>query len=127
MTEKLLTNAIIQHLNYSGKCWVWRVNSGMASMTSSNGKKRYIKLAQAGSSDIQGIRNDGKFVALEVKKPETRKTVTKLQNQFLNDISSKGGVVGVVTSGEEAMAIIEGKDVFNPYEFENNVANESTL
>ena len=83
-------------------------------------------MAKAGSSDIQGIRNDGRFLAIEVKLPTTRKTVTKLQNQFLNDIAQKGGIAGVATSGEEAMAIVEGKEVFNPYEYEDNHGNENT-
>lgn len=111
MSEQQLTNAIIQFLNYSGECWVWRVNSGMA-QAEHNGKKRLIRLAKAGSSDIQGIRkSDGRFLAIEVKKPETRKTVTDKQQMFLDCVEAYNGISGVATTPEEALEIVQRKDL----------------
>lgn len=105
MSEKDLCHAIVEYLNYNG-CYVWRTNSG-AIQSEYNGKKRLIRLNRAGTSDILGIRrSDGKFIAIEVKKPETRNRVTQAQEEFLNTIASYGGIAGVATSPEEALEII---------------------
>ena len=61
----------------------------------------------AGTSDIIGIYN-GRFIALEVKKPETRKRVTEKQTEFLATIKQHGGIAAVVTSPEEALMAIKG-------------------
>jgi len=70
------------------------------------GKPRMVRIGFAGKSDIIGIYN-GRFVALEVKKPETRTRVTEQQNQFLNTVRRYGGIAAVVTSPEEAVRIIQ--------------------
>ncbi len=108
MTEKQLTNSIIEHLNYSGLCRVWRVNSGLIKQEY-KGKSRMIRLAHAGQSDIQGYTRDGKgtFIALEVKKPETRKRVTALQQEFIDEVELAGGIGAVVTGEEEAVEVVK--------------------
>lgn len=106
MTEKQLQSSIIEFLNYSGKCWVWNVNSGMIK-AEYKGKTRLIAMAQKGHPDIAGIRRkDGKFIGIEVKLPERIKSVTEYQEMYLQQIKDYGGIAGVATSPEEALSIV---------------------
>jgi penicillin-binding protein-related factor A (putative recombinase) len=99
-SEKQLCHQIIEFLNYQG-AYCWRVNSGAI-----RDQKGYmVKMAKAGTSDILGIYK-GRFLALEVKKPETRKNVTEKQTEFLETIKKNGGIAAVVTSPEEALHAI---------------------
>jgi hypothetical protein len=107
MTEHLLCNAIVEYLNYHG-CWVWRTNSG-AIRSEYKGKTRLIRMARAGTSDIIGMDNHGRFIAIEVKLPKTRTNVTLNQEMFLDDVKRHGGISGVACSPEEAIWVIEGK------------------
>lgn len=110
MTEKQLQSGIIEAINYSGLAWVWNVNAGRIPIETTRGR-RMFQAAPAGHADIQGIRRkDGKFVAIEVKLPNRRKNVTTLQENFLREVLSRGGVAGVATSHEEALSIIEEKN-----------------
>lgn len=52
----------------------------------------------------------GYFVAMEVKRPETRGTVTMRQRVFLNQIAEAGGLSGVVVSVDEAMILLDAID-----------------
>ncbi len=52
---------------------------------------------QAGIPDLLGCL-DGRFIGLEVKIPERKNTLTKLQEQTLNEINLAGGIAEVVTS-----------------------------
>lgn len=115
-TEKDLCKAIIQHLNYQG-CKVWRVNSGMMPASYTNKRtgittKRMIHMAKTGTSDIIGLTPTGRFIAIEVKKPETRNNVTENQSLFLEDIRHLNGIAGVATSPEEALAIVTDQGGF---------------
>ncbi len=111
MNEKDLCNQIIQFLNYQGGCF-WRENAGMLRQET-KGKSRMVRLGFAGKSDIIGIYK-GRFVALEVKKPETRKNVTQHQTDFLEKVRHHGGIAAVVCSPEEALhqveAYVDSKD-----------------
>lgn len=107
MSEKQLTNSIIEYLNYSGLCYVWKVNAGMI-RTETKGKSRMIRLAKAGQSDIQGyMKGTGQFIALEVKLPSTRKQVTELQQQFIDEVALAGGIGAVVVSEDEALDVVK--------------------
>lgn len=106
MTEHLLCDLIVEFLNYHGH-YVWRQNAGMAKMTDKYGKSRMIKIGKAGISDIIGISKTGKFIAIEVKLPERRRTVTTYQVMFLADIKQHGGISGVACSEDEALKIVE--------------------
>lgn len=69
--------------------------------------KRMFRSGQAGQADIQGIRKaDGKFIGLEVKLPTRRKAATDLQKQFIQDIKDAKGISGIVTSVDEALALV---------------------
>ena len=57
--------------------------------------------ASAGVADLL-VCYEGKFIALEVKRPETRGTVTPRQQAHLDAVAAAGGISAVVTSVEEA-------------------------
>lgn len=61
---------------------------------------RHARMIQAGlapgSSDLIGIADDGRFIALEVKTGSGRPT--KEQESFLALVASMGGIAGVVRS-----------------------------
>jgi hypothetical protein len=59
-----------------------------------------------GSSDLIGIRSDGRFLSVEVKAGR-RKTTTE-QAAWLSMIREMGGIAGVAHSVEEALALIRG-------------------
>lgn len=106
--EIYIARAIVETLNYQG-CLVWRTNAGLLS-TGSGSSKRMVRIGYAGVSDIIGIRRrDGKFIAIEVKRPETKNRVTDIQKQFLDNIKEAGGIAGVATTPEEAVEIICGR------------------
>jgi hypothetical protein len=106
MNEHLLCDSIVQFLNYHGH-YVWRQNAGMAKMTDENGKSRMIKIGKVGISDIVGMSKKGQFIAIEVKLPERRRTVTTYQRMFLAEVHQHGGISGVACSEEEALKIVE--------------------
>lgn len=62
---------------------------------------------QAGIPDLL-VCLHGNFIGLEVKVPERRNTLTKLQQQTLDEIKRAGGISAVVTSVEEAESAIRG-------------------
>lgn len=105
--ERQICQQIVNAINASGVGYVWRVNAGMLPQRDRYGKQRMIRMAAAGQSDIQGLTRDGRFIALEVKKPTTRKRVTVKQNEFLERIQEMGGIASVVTSAEEALFLLD--------------------
>jgi len=58
-----------------------------------------------GSSDLIGIRRDGRFVAIEVKAERGR--LRPEQERFLGLVDAYGGLAGVARSVDEARRIIE--------------------
>ena len=87
MTETQIQAQILEH-------WcpvVARINAGMAQR-----RGHWIHLTPEGWSDIIGITRDGRFLAVEVKKPG--KTRTPEQIEFQEKIVRAGGVAIVAES-----------------------------
>ena len=59
----------------------------------------------AGVPDIIGVYA-GHFVALEVKRPGLEGTLSSRQVYIMDKIKNSGGVVSVVSSDKEAVAVI---------------------
>lgn len=57
-----------------------------------------------GSSDLIGLTHDGRFLAIEVKRPG--KTATPEQRAFVSLVRAMGGVAGVCHSVEEFLALL---------------------
>ena len=67
--------------------------------------KTHGSLHSAGLPDIIACYN-GRFIGIEVKRPETLHTVTARQQAALDQIASAGGVSGVATSVQEALSLL---------------------
>lgn len=107
MTETQLMNSIIEFLNYQG-AFCMRINAGLFT-AESKGKKRMIRGARKGTSDILGVYQ-GRFFAFEVKKPETRAHVSPAQEDFLQRVRLHQGIAAVVTSPEEALELLKTQE-----------------
>ena len=133
-TEQQIQKAILQALEWNEYvAWVMRVNSGLVTTQDDeketeggkfsifgfkeSGKKRYIRMAPAGTADIIGMLKGGAFFAIEVKKPGGK--ATKLQQEFLERIRKGGGLAGVATNEEQAFKILAKKNVLT-YSEEND-------
>ena len=69
--------------------------------------KTHGSLHSSGLPDILACYN-GRFIGIEVKRPDTRHTVTARQQAQLDLIEKAGGIVGVATSVDEALRLVEG-------------------
>lgn len=108
--EQDLVNAIIQLIQMRGG-WVIRINSGMTVVEDVNGKKRMIRGAPAGTSDIIACYRS-KFVAIECKIGRNKMTV--YQEDFMQQICRAGGLHVLAYSLDDvigALDLIEGKEV----------------
>lgn len=72
-----------------------------------------IKVVTANKSGVPDIFAcyDGKFLAIEVKRPEAINSVTKLQEYNLSLVISKGGYSTVATSVEDVKEFIRDIDM----------------
>ena len=101
ITEHAIQLQIIEYLKLQFPAfYCWRNNSG-AYQTQ---KGHYVQFGKKGSADIIGISPDGRFVALEVKKPGEKPK--EHQKEFLEEILTRGGIAGVVTSIEDVKLLL---------------------
>ena len=84
-----------------------RINTGCFTIGEGQ-NRRYIKTADAGTCDFEGYDNQGRFVAIECKRP-TGGRLSPAQKERIADINRKGGVAFVVHSGEEALQKLKEK------------------
>ena len=78
-----------------------RINTGCF-VIGTGANRRFIKTADAGTCDFEGYDNQGRFVAIECKRPSGGR-LSPAQEARINDINRKGGVAFVAHSGEEAL------------------------
>lgn len=66
-----------------------------------------------GISDITGCLA-GRFIAFEVKLPGREKTLTRLQQKFIDRVKEAKGIAGMVTSYEDCLKLLEEswKDIY---------------
>lgn len=70
---------------------------------------RFMRSCRKGRVDLDGFTVDGRVIAIEVKRPATRHTVTPEQREYLDKVRTSNGLAGVATCVEEALAIVEGR------------------
>lgn len=90
---------------------VWRANTGGGIVQNPSGKKRFVKFGEAGVPDIIGFTIDGKFIGVEVKKPEyykrtgEKKDATKRlsdhQARFLSTLGKANGIAIIADDADE--------------------------
>ena len=84
---------------------VQRINTG-AFITGTGNKRRFVRSAKKGTLDFEGYDNRGRFLAIECKRPVGGR-VSKDQAARIEDINRKGGIAFSVTSGAEALNLLE--------------------
>ena len=80
---------------------VQRINTGCFQIGAGQ-NRRYIKTAEAGTCDFEGYDMQGRFLAIECKRPVGGK-LSPAQAERIADINRKGGVAFVAHSGAEAL------------------------
>ena len=80
---------------------VQRINTGCFQIGAGK-NRRYIKTAEAGTCDFEGYDMQGRFLAIECKRPVGGK-LSPAQAERIADINRKGGVAFVAHSGAEAL------------------------
>lgn len=85
------------------RVFAWRNNTGAALAG-----KQLVRFGLKGSSDIIGVTNDGRFLAIECKR-EGGGVLSEWQQRFLNEVTRRGGVALVVHNTEElAQGLADG-------------------
>ena len=97
-SETIISNRIRGTINKSGVARLWRNSTGQDQVT-------HVKYGlTVGSADLIGIRNDGRFVSIEVKKPGG--VVSPEQWAWIKIVQEFGGLAGIAHNVDEAMKII---------------------
>ena len=103
MLEKDIQNSILEYLWMAG-VYCWRNDSvGFFDPKRKTFLKRKSRFSVNGVSDILGVLSDGRFLAIEVKTPKTKKRVSKDQKSFLEAINRNNGIGVVVWSLDQVV------------------------
>lgn len=101
--ERDIQSAILQFLRAHPKvAWIARMNTGGMHRDDDEGRTRYIPFAFVGCSDILGQLKDGRFLAVEVKRPGNGPTPE--QTAFLETVCRHNGVGFVARSVDDAQS-----------------------
>ena len=90
---------------------VQRINTGCFQIGAGQ-NRRYIKTAEAGTCDFEGYDMQGRFLAIECKRPVGGK-LSPAQAERIADINAKGGVAFVAHSGAEALEKLQQRGCLN--------------
>lgn len=99
-SEKQIQDCIMNYLLING-VFCWRNNTGATTYQNSQGRKRMVRYGKVGSADILGLLKDGRFLAIEVKRPKGK--LTKHQEIFLDRVIESNGIAFVATSIDDVM------------------------
>jgi hypothetical protein len=86
--------------------WVMRMNTGVA-VYGEGDQKRFVRFSIPGVSDIVGQLKDGRFFAVEVKRPG--KEPTDDQWAFLRNVAQNGGLAGWVDDASQLADFIPAR------------------
>ena len=98
--ESAVVQQVKQILKVTG-LKIQRINTGCFQIGEGR-NRRFIKTAEAGTCDFEGYDNQGRFLAIECKRPSGGR-LSPAQRERIEDINAKGGVAFVAHSGEEAL------------------------
>jgi len=96
--EGEIVAAVFEYLQLRG-VFAWRNNTGAMVVKVPNGRDRFFRFGKKGSSDIIGILDDGRWLAIECKTAKGKASLDQLC--FLAEIAKRGGVAFVARSIEE--------------------------
>ena len=108
-SESAVLNGVLRALKIHPKvAWHGRFNSG-AQVIGEGSSRRFVRFSTVkGLSDVVGQLIDGRFLAIEVKRPSGK--VTEDQKQFLNRVSSSNGVAFVARSVSDVFCVLDSID-----------------
>lgn len=105
--QRVILEALRLHPNVAR---IERTNTGAGRFVGKDGKAgRFVRFGFQGQADLTGVAKDGRVIAIEVKRPRTRKDVSPEQRAYLDQVREAGGYAGVATCVEEAFAVVEGR------------------
>jgi hypothetical protein len=106
--ESEVLKQVLQYLYIRG-VFCWRQNQGAMITEGAGSKRRVVRFASVkGISDIVGMTPEGRFVAIEVKRPGRQ--LEQHQEEFLQRVRDHGGVAGCVHSVEECAALLDAAE-----------------
>lgn len=106
-TEQQIVNSILDSIaSRADIVWYARMNTGAAYGA------QFVRFGFPGLSDIIGQLRDGRFFAIEAKRPG--QPATQDQQAFLHWVRSNSGIAGIATSSEAAHAILNGDMTHSP-------------
>jgi len=97
--EGAVLSACLDYLALRGVL-AWRNNTGAVRV-----EDRFLRFGRVGSSDILGVLNGGRLLAIECKAPG--KKPTEEQQRFLDDVSMAGGLALCVDDVAKLVAALE--------------------
>jgi len=111
--ERDIQRAILQALElHPMVARVERINVMAGCLVGNDGKpSRFMRSCKRGRVDLDGFTVDGRVIAIEVKRPTARHTLTLEQREYPRQVRAANGIAGVATCVEEAIAIVEGRNV----------------
>ena len=102
-TEADVLASVLQYLallERTGRlAWYARMNAGAGRLQRGNEASQWMRFGFPGQPDIMAQTTDGRFVALEVKRPTGR--VRPEQDEFLAKVERHGGIAAVVRSVDD--------------------------
>lgn len=105
--ERDVLAAVLQAVAIHPKvAWAHRMNTGAVERENADGTKRYIAFAFKGCSDIIGQMKDGRFLAIECKRPGGK--VTADQIAFLTNVRRSNGVAFIAWSVDDVIRELAG-------------------
>lgn len=105
--QKMILDALQMHPRVAR---IERINVMAGRLLGKDGQaSRFMRSCRKGRVDLDGFAVDGKVIAIEVKRPSTRHTITPEQQEYLDKVKAANGLSGVATSVDEALAIVEGR------------------
>ena len=105
--EKVVVQQVKEIIELTG-IKLQRINTGCFAVGDGR-NRRYIKTANAGTCDFEGYDKQGRFVAIECKRPIGSR-LSLAQKDRIEDINRKGGVAFVAHSGNEALALLQANN-----------------
>ena len=106
ISEAAVLSAVLIRLQYDRRvAWVARMNIG-AHVVDDGKRRRFIRYGFPGCSDLIGQLRDGRFLAVEVKRPTAR--ATEAQAEFLAQVRANGGVSGIARSVSDVEVLLNG-------------------
>jgi hypothetical protein len=101
VTEGEIQNQILDWLNLK-QIFNWRQNTmGVYCGKDNQGNARFRKAPTTGVSDILGVLPNGRFLAIECKRPGGKATPEQLE--FIDSVNSNGGLAFVADSLDVVM------------------------